>query len=84
MNLGVGRSILAPSINAIAMLEFCKTVLRKVSSDRHLFAKELKKSFAFLSFDEAHALKLWALKTYSNRYSQLIVTTFAAVHSLKA
>ena len=64
------------------MLEFCKTVLKRVSFDRRLFARELKKSFSWLSYDDALALKTWALDTYSNKYAQLIVTTFAAVHAM--
>ena len=35
------------------------------------------------SDDEAAALKSWALATYSNRYTQLILTTFATVQSVK-
>ena len=66
------------------MLEFCKTVLKRVSFDRRLFARELKKSFSWLSYDDALALKSWALATYSNKYAQLIVTTFAAVHAMDA
>ena len=65
------------------MLEFCKTVLKRVSFDRRLFALELAKSFSWLSDDEAAALKSWALATYSNRYTQLILTTFATVQSVK-
>jgi len=66
-----------------AMLEFCKTVLRRASFDRRLFAKELKKSFSWLSYEDALALKSWALATYANKYTQLIVTTFAAVQSMR-
>jgi len=65
------------------MLEFCKTFLRRASFDRRLFAKELKKSFSWLSYEDALALKSWALATYANKYTQLIVTTFAAVHSMR-
>ncbi|MDA0729926.1 MAG: hypothetical protein O3B70_03855 [Bacteroidetes bacterium] len=66
------------------MLEFCQTVLARVSFDRRLFAKELKKSYAWLSLEDAEALKRWALKTYSHKYSQLIVTTFSAVYGMKS
>jgi len=66
------------------MLEVCKTVLKRVSFDRRLFARELKKSFSWLSYEDALALKTWALATYSHRYAQLIVATFAAVHSMEA
>jgi len=43
----------------------------------------LKKSFSWLSYEDALALKSWALATYANKYTQLIVTTFAAVHSMR-
>ena len=36
------------------MLEFCKTVLVKVSFDKALFAKELKKSVRWLKKSEIH------------------------------
>ncbi|MGB1384035.1 MAG: hypothetical protein ACPHBR_00165 [Flavobacteriales bacterium] len=55
-----------------------------MSFDRRLFARELKKSFSWLSYEDALALKTWALATYSHRYAQLIVATFAAVHSIEA
>ena len=66
------------------MLEFCKTVLTRASIDRRLFARELKKSFSFLSYDDALKLKTWALAMYSKKYAQLIVVTFAAVHAIDA
>ena len=50
------------TINAIDMLEFCKTVLSRVSFDRRLFAKELKKSFQWLSREDAEALRQLAFK----------------------
>ena len=65
------------------MLEFCKTVLKRVIFDRRLFARELAKSFSWLPQDEAKALKSWALATYSSTYTQLILTTFATVQSVK-
>lgn len=65
------------------MLEFCKIVLKRVSFDRRLFARELAKSFSWLPQDEAKALKSWALATYSSKYTQLILTTFATVQSVK-
>ena len=54
------------------MLEFCKTVLKRVSFDRRLFARELKKSFSWLSYEDALTLKAWALATYPNKYALLI------------
>lgn len=44
---------------ARAMLEYSKTVLKKVSFDRKLFYKELKKAISNLLPDEIEELKLW-------------------------
>ena len=66
------------------MLEFCKTVLKRVSFDRRLFARELKKSFSWLSYEDALTLKAWALATYPKRYAVLIASTFATVHAMDA
>jgi hypothetical protein len=59
------------------MLEFCKTVLVKVSFDKALFAKELKKSVRWLKRSEIHTLKDWCLKRYGEIYGDLIHTTFS-------
>lgn len=44
---------------ARAMLEYSKTVLKKVSFDSKLFYKELKKAISNLLPDEIEELKLW-------------------------
>ncbi|MEO1011419.1 MAG: hypothetical protein AAFX53_08950 [Bacteroidota bacterium] len=44
---------------ARAMLEYSKTVLRKVSFDAKLFLKELKKALKRLLPEEVEELKLW-------------------------
>ncbi|WP_299535993.1 hypothetical protein [Ulvibacterium sp.] len=44
---------------ARAMLEYTKTVLRKVSFDAKLFLKELKKAVARLLPEEIEELELW-------------------------
>jgi len=44
---------------ARAMLEYSKTVLKKVSFDSKLFYKELKKAILNLLPDEIEELKLW-------------------------
>jgi hypothetical protein len=44
---------------AKAMLEYTKTVLKKVSFDTKLFCKELKKAISNLLPDEIEELKLW-------------------------
>lgn len=44
---------------ARAMLEYTKTVLKKVSFDTKLFCKELKKAVERLLPDEVEELKYW-------------------------
>lgn len=44
---------------ARAMLEYTKTVLKKVSFDANLFCKELKKAIARLLPQEIEELKQW-------------------------
>ncbi|WP_298486832.1 hypothetical protein [uncultured Maribacter sp.] len=42
-----------------AMLEYTKTILKKVSFDSVLFCKELKKSLGILLPEEIEELKKW-------------------------
>ena len=44
---------------ARAMLEYSKTVLKKVSFDSRLFIKELQKAISMLLPEEVDELKLW-------------------------
>ncbi|WP_405382759.1 hypothetical protein [Maribacter sp. LLG6340-A2] len=44
---------------AISMLEYSKTVLKKVSFDTLLFCKELKKALKTLLPEEVEELKVW-------------------------
>ena len=44
---------------AKSMLEYSKTVLRKVSFDALLFCKELKKALLTLLPEEVEELKVW-------------------------
>ncbi|MDF4222730.1 MULTISPECIES: hypothetical protein [Maribacter] len=46
-----------------SMLEYSKTVLKKVSFDTLLFCKELKKALMTLMPEEAEELKIW-LESY--------------------
>lgn len=53
------------------MLEYSKTILSKVSFDRRLFEKELKKAINMVGA-EVEALKRWCYKTFSNSYLQIL------------
>jgi|TARA_B110000263_G_C15203440_1_gene461725 hypothetical protein len=57
------------------MLEFSKKILRKVSFDKNLFRKELRKSTMWLNKKEVITLKIWALTTFS-QYKNTILEVF--------
>ena len=57
------------------MLEFSKKILSKVSFDRKLFKKELRKSISWVSKTEVITLKIWTLTTFS-QYKQTILEVF--------
>jgi|TARA_B110000444_G_scaffold261435_1_gene313504 hypothetical protein len=59
------------------MLELCKEVLSKVSFDKALFAKELRKSTKWLKGHDRASLKEWCLKRYGEIYGDLILSTFS-------
>lgn len=57
------------------MLEFSKQILSKVSFDRNLFHKELKKSISWLKNDDIEKLKIWCLSSFIF-YNDLIIEVF--------
>ena len=57
------------------MLKFSKSVLKKVSFDKTLFKKELKKSISWINKKELTVLKVWCLATFS-KHTNLILETF--------
>jgi len=57
------------------MLRFCKIILEKVSFDKNLFRKELKKSTHLVSKKEQMALKIWCLTSFAN-YKDIILEVF--------
>ncbi|MDB0007330.1 hypothetical protein N9E30_05195 [Flavobacteriales bacterium] len=57
------------------MLKFCQTILQKVSFDKQLFKKELRKSAGLLNKHELLLLKIWCLTTFSN-YKSIIIEVF--------
>lgn len=61
------------------MLKFCQEILEKVSFDKFLFQKELRKSIKWLSLDEAKVLKLWCITTFGNLYMDVITHAFRHV-----
>lgn len=61
------------------MYEFSKKVLSKVSFDRHLFTKELRKAIIWLKPNERTLLKVWCLSTFGHIYQNEILDTFNSV-----
>ena len=57
------------------MLRFCKTILQKVSFDKNLFKKELKKSTRLVNKKEQMVLKIWCLTSFAN-YQDIILDVF--------
>lgn len=58
------------------MLEMSKQILQKVSFDRLLFKKELRKSINWIKPSEHLQLKLWCLATFGAGYHELIMEVF--------
>ena len=61
------------------MLEFCKQVLLKVSFDKELFKKELKKMISLLKKEEVIMLQLWCIATFGHQYRDLIQEVFRTI-----
>jgi hypothetical protein len=60
-----------------SMLEYFKMILSKVSFDRSLFEKELKKAVTRLVGPEVQDLKNWCYQNFSVRYRVILDRTFA-------
>lgn len=58
------------------MLKYTKTILRKVSFDRELFRKELRKSIKWLKRDEIVALQAWCAINFGTAYNDVISEVF--------
>lgn len=61
------------------MFEYSKEILTKVSFDRTLFKKELRKAIKWLKVDERKMLMIWCLATFGNKYSDVISQAFRQV-----
>ncbi|MGA0559346.1 hypothetical protein ACO2Q8_21990 [Larkinella sp. VNQ87] len=58
------------------MLEYIKTILQKVSFDKKLFEKELKKAISLLIPEEVKQLKSWCYEKFSNLYLSVLNRCF--------
>lgn len=62
------------------MFEYTKQILLKVSFDRMLFRKELKKAMKWLKSEERRMLMVWCLATFGQRYSDVITEVFRKIN----
>ena len=61
------------------MFEYTKEILTKVSFDKVLFRKELKKAVKWLKSEERRMLMLWCITTFGHRYMDVITEVFKKV-----
>lgn len=54
------------------MLEYCKVILEKVSFDKILFEKELRKTRMVLHPNEIKDLALWVQENFAFKYPDVI------------
>ena len=60
------------------MLEYVKTILKKVSFDRKLFEKELKKAITSLVAEEVNKLQVWCYRTFGQIHKSILNRCFIA------
>lgn len=58
------------------MLDYIKTILHKVSFDKWLFEKELRKALRVLLPEEAKQLRAWCYDQFSDRYHAVLNKCF--------
>ncbi|MEP5613649.1 MAG: hypothetical protein ABJP45_15465 [Cyclobacteriaceae bacterium] len=58
------------------MLEYFKTILSKVSFDKRLFEKELKKAIKALIPKEVELLREWCYRRYAAEYQPILQACF--------
>lgn len=61
------------------MLELSKSILEKVSFDKLLFKKELRKAIKWIKPDEKTILKVWCLTTFGHQYREEIMEVFRTI-----
>lgn len=59
------------------MLDYQKMILQKVSFDRTLFEKEMRKTISLVSSGELNELREWAFMQFGNNYSDILRRCFA-------
>ena len=64
------------------MLEYVKMILQKVSFDRQLFEKELKKSRVYLLKDELKEFRSWCYESFGAVYRAVLDQFFSTYPNL--
>lgn len=54
------------------MLKYCMDILQRVSFDKVLFKKEIRKAFLWLNKEERTILKRWLVKKFGKETKSLI------------
>ncbi|MEM0940010.1 MAG: hypothetical protein AAF600_07025 [Bacteroidota bacterium] len=60
------------------MLEYFKTILSKVSFDKRLFEKELKKAIESLVDHEVNLLREWCYQNFDQQHRPILNDCFAS------
>lgn len=58
------------------MLEYFKTILSKVSFDKRLFEKELRKAIKSLVAQEVNLLRVWCYQKFGQQYEPILNQCF--------
>ena len=58
------------------MLDYVKTILKKVSFNKELFEKELRKAMKMLIPEEMKLLKSWCYEHYAQQYPLVLQKVF--------
>lgn len=58
------------------MLEYQKMILEKVSFDRSLFEKELRKTIMILTRDELKTFRVWVFRRFTDQYADILRRCF--------
>lgn len=66
------------------MLEYAKTILEKVSFDRCLFEKELRKALSNLLKEEVQTLRSWCYEKYGQVYAVVLDQCFARLQFVQS
>ena len=61
------------------MYEMSKQILQKVSFDKSLFTKELKKAIKWVKKDELLMLKAFCVASFGHLYADVIKDSFEAI-----